>query len=124
NPATICFGQSVTLGLTGNTVASGLSYQWETATSLSGPWTPVGSSLIAPNYTTTPTASGVVYYRCQVSCGSATAASVVDSVVIPTPFPAGTYTIDPAGSGPNNFTSISAAVSAVNCGITGHVIFN
>jgi len=124
NPATICFGQSVTLGLTGNTVASGLSYQWETATSLSGPWTPVGSSLIAPNYTTTPTASGVVYYRCQVSCGSATAASVVDSVVIPTPFPAGTYTIDPAGSGPNNFTSISAAVSAINCGITGHVIFN
>lgn len=37
---------------------------------------------------------------------------------------AGTYTIDPAGSGANNFTSFTAAVSALNCGgISGPVTF-
>ncbi len=36
----------------------------------------------------------------------------------------GNYTIDPAGSGPNNFVSFNAAVSALQCaGINGNVIF-
>jgi len=124
NPHNVCFGQQVTLSLTGNTVASGLSYQWETATSISGPWTPIGSSLIAPNSAHTPASSGVVYYRAQVTCNSVSAASGIDSVVIPNPFPAGTYTIDPLGSGTTNFTTVSAAVNAISCGITGNVIFN
>jgi hypothetical protein len=37
----------------------------------------------------------------------------------------GTYTINPSGSGPDNFTSFNAAVSAMQCaGITGPVVFN
>lgn len=37
---------------------------------------------------------------------------------------AGTYTIDPAGSGPNNFTSIQAAIDKLDCGgVYGHVVF-
>ncbi len=38
---------------------------------------------------------------------------------------AGTYTIDPAGSGANNFTTFTAAVNKlINCGISGPVTFN
>lgn len=38
---------------------------------------------------------------------------------------AGTYTINAAGSGPNNFTSFAAAVNTINCGgVSGPVVFN
>lgn len=41
------------------------------------------------------------------------------------PFTTGTYTIDPSGSGPNNFTSFKAAAEALNCGgVDGTVEFN
>jgi parallel beta-helix repeat protein len=37
----------------------------------------------------------------------------------------GTYTINPSGSGPNNYTSFSSAISALQCGgVSGPVIFN
>lgn len=37
----------------------------------------------------------------------------------------GTYTINPAGSGPSNYTSFTAAANALTCGgVTGPVIFN
>lgn len=36
----------------------------------------------------------------------------------------GAYTINPAGSGGSNFTSFTAAVTALNCGITGPITFN
>jgi hypothetical protein len=38
---------------------------------------------------------------------------------------AGTYTIDPAGSGPSNFTSIQAAIDKLVCGgVASNVVFN
>ncbi|HYG16199.1 MAG TPA: hypothetical protein VEC12_10645, partial [Bacteroidia bacterium] len=41
------------------------------------------------------------------------------------PFAAGTYTIDPAGSGPNNYTTIKQVTEIMNCGgIAGPVTFN
>ncbi|HYG16685.1 MAG TPA: right-handed parallel beta-helix repeat-containing protein, partial [Bacteroidia bacterium] len=47
------------------------------------------------------------------------------SVNICLPFSAGTYTIDPSGSGPANFTSFSEAAEALNCGgVAGAVVFN
>ena len=37
----------------------------------------------------------------------------------------GTYTINPTGSGPANFTSFNAAIAAMQCaGVTGPVVFN
>lgn len=42
-----------------------------------------------------------------------------------TPLPAGTYTVDAAGSGPNNYTTISALVDIMNCGgIAGPIDIN
>lgn len=42
-----------------------------------------------------------------------------------TPFSAGTYTIDPSGTGPNNYTSFAEVAEILNCGgITGAVQFN
>ena len=121
-----CFGQTISLNLTGNSIGSGQTYQWESATSLSGPWTPEGTLL-----TTTPYLSGVApqvgttYYRCQVTCGASTITSVEDTVVVPTLFPGGTYTINSAvATGGSNFQNFTDAMSAIGCGISSSVILN
>ncbi|RYZ53406.1 MAG: right-handed parallel beta-helix repeat-containing protein, partial [Sphingobacteriales bacterium] len=119
-----CVGQSITLGLTGNSTGSGQSYQWETATSASGPWTATGSSLSSPGLVVTP-ASGVTYYRAQVTCGTTTLPSQEIAVAVSPAFPGGTYTINasaPASS--TNFQSFSSALAAIDCGIAGPVTFN
>lgn len=58
--------------------------------------------------------------------GVADANNVDDTTTVGPLCPAmsGNYTIDPAGSGPNNFVSFNAAVSALQCaGINGNVLF-
>lgn len=117
-----CSGQTVTLSLTGTTVGSGQTYQWEEAATLAGPWTAVDTA--KPGYYQNVVANATAYYRAKVKCGTDSAYSVPVLVNVPALFPAGTYTIDPAGSGPNNFTTLGAAVSAISCGIAGNVIFN
>ncbi|HTN46836.1 MAG TPA: GEVED domain-containing protein [Flavipsychrobacter sp.] len=121
----ICLGSSTILSLTGYTVASGISFQWETATSLSGPWSPEGSSQIAPSISVTPATAGTTYYRCNVSCGAATAVSNNMAITVPVPFAGGTYTVNSAvATGGTNFQSFTAAMTALNCGITGPITLN
>jgi hypothetical protein len=59
---------------------------------------------------------------------SGTDANTANDTVTSSPFcvgMSGTYTINPAGSGPANYTSFSAAVAALNCGgLSGSVVFN
>ena len=120
-----CFGQSVTLTLNGNSFGTGQTYQWESATSLSGPWVPEGSAQTSPSATITPPV-GKTYYRCMVTCGaSAPVASTEDSVIVPTPFAGGTYTINSAqATGSGNFQSFADAFAAMGCGISGPVTLN
>lgn len=78
-----CFGASFTLGLTGATLASGLTYQWQTSTD-NATWVPIASAT-SVSYTTSQT-DAVRYYRAVVSCGtnSSNSASIqVNSVGTP-----------------------------------------
>ncbi|HTN47661.1 MAG TPA: hypothetical protein VL098_15025, partial [Flavipsychrobacter sp.] len=93
--ASPCFGQSVSLNLLGNSTGGGQTYQWESSSSLSGPWIPEGTSLTSPYLVVTPPV-GTTYYRCMVTCGSSSVASVADTVIVATPFPGGVYTINSA----------------------------
>ena len=78
-PATqiIPSGGTASLNLSGNTVAAGLSYQWQRSTSQSGPFTNiVGAN--TQNYTTGALTSSY-YYRCILTCvatGDAATSSV------------------------------------------------
>ena len=67
-PSTACGSTSFSLGLTGSTFASGITYQWQSSTSSTGPWTNItgGTTL---SFTTTETAT--TYYRCYIVCTSA-----------------------------------------------------
>lgn len=127
NPSNVCIGQTISLSLTGSTVASGITYQWEKSTdNFATPGIPVapasqssGLSGITQTVTT--------QYRCIVTCtnpgGSAVTSNIV-TVTSPAPF-GGTYTIDkdlPASA--TNFTSFNSAINAMKCGIVSAVVFN
>lgn len=75
NLATVCTGTSFTLSLQKPVTGSGISYQWQYASSVNGPWTNFGTNSATQN-TTLPT-SAATYYRSNVTCvtGPATTAS-------------------------------------------------
>lgn len=121
----VCFGGSSNLNLSGYTVASGLTFQWESTTNLSGTWIPEGSAQSSPAISVTPAVSGITYYRCTVSCGSNFAYSDTIQVNVPALFPGGIYTINSAqATGGTNFQSFTDAVAAISCGIAGPIVFN
>jgi gliding motility-associated-like protein len=71
----VCPGTSFTLDLSGGSSAAGLTYQWQSSTTSTGPWNNIVSGTTLPFTTTQSVAS--LYYQCIVTCsaGGATAAS-------------------------------------------------
>jgi len=115
----VCPNQNFNLSLTGQTLASGLTYQWESATSASGPWTAI-TGATGFNYTASQTSDK--FYRCVVNCAAASASAPSAPVQITTlpNLAAGTYTIGSGGSYP----SFTAAFAAASCGVAGPVVFH
>ncbi len=65
-------GNAVTLTLQNATLGAGVTYQWQSGTSSTGPWTNI-SGATASSLTSTPTAT--TWYRCQVTCSGNTGTS-------------------------------------------------
>lgn len=124
-PTTPCFGQNVSLNITGASTGSGQTYQWEdSSAATSNVWSPIAGATNAFS-NVTPSGAGAHYYRCDVTCSGSTTYSTPVSVTVPTAFPGGTYTIDKSQpTGGTNFTSFTDAVNAISCGISGPIIFN
>lgn len=119
----ICMGTDITLNLADNTTAGKLTYQWQASYSPNGPWINISDTAYIPRFKTELGANN--YFRCQLVCsGTDTAWSVVTSVDMNAPLVKGLYTINPTGTGNRNFTSFQEAVSAMECGIAGEVIFD
>ena len=70
--ATICGSQNISFGLSGATIALGLTYQWQSSPNNST-WTSLPTYT---NSTMTQLVNTSTYYRCIVSCGTFTASSV------------------------------------------------
>ncbi|BAV06730.1 Ig-like domain-containing protein [Filimonas lacunae] len=116
----MCMGATVELDLNGSNTGGGQTYQWQkSANGVSG-WDNVGPKLYVKDYQTEVLHSD--YYRCGVACGTDTVYSVPAQMHLNAAFPAGIYTIDNSGNG--DFSSFSAAVAAMDCGIEGAVTFN
>ena len=81
-----CPGTQFTLSLTGSTIASGLTYQWQSAPAASGPWTDITGATTS-NYTTSQIET-LKHYRSRVSCGAASSnsSSVQVTSVASTPY--------------------------------------
>jgi gliding motility-associated-like protein len=77
----LCTGAQFTLSLTGTTVAAGLTYQWQSGPSATGPWTNLPTASTNPTYTGTQTAAAV-YYRCEVKCSFNNVTNPSSSVLI------------------------------------------
>jgi hypothetical protein len=114
----VCPNQNFSLSLTGQSLASGLSYQWESSSSATGPWTAIAGAT-GFNFTTSQTAN--TYYRCMVNCVAASASGASTPVFVNTlpNLAAGTYTIGSGGSYP----TFTAAFAAAACGVAGPVVF-
>ncbi|MFM7005771.1 MAG: hypothetical protein ACKOWX_00825, partial [Flavobacteriales bacterium] len=75
----VCPGVPYSLSLSGNTLASGITYQWQSATSATGPWTNITGATNS-SYQATQTVD--TWYQCIVTCtaSSSTATSTVVGV--------------------------------------------
>lgn len=118
----VCAGNSFTLSLTGNTAATGLTYQWQSSAD-NATWTDIpGANTAFLNRTQTAS----TYYRCVVTCTGSGNSDNSTAIQIASPaLIHGWFTIDknsPAGNG--NFTSFNAAYDFIKCGIDGPVVFN
>lgn len=103
----LCPGNSVTLTLSGSTLASGIYYQWQSSTDNVN-WTNI-SGTAGINLTLTPSATA--YYRCQISCVnsglSATSTPVLVTVLynLTLPYYEGFESITQQNQYPNCMTS-------------------
>ncbi|MFN3952107.1 MAG: GEVED domain-containing protein [Thermaurantimonas sp.] len=118
----VCPGTNVNFSLQGITFGSGQTYQWQSATSATGPWADI-TGATTPFYS--QAVSVTTFFRCNVTCGTATTPSTPRQVVASGNVFSGTYTINPNGSGPNNYASFTALANALACGnVTGPVTVN
>jgi gliding motility-associated-like protein len=119
----LCYGPQVTLGLKSNSWGVGQTYTWQSASSVNGTYTPISNDLAYPAFDLLPATT--LYYRAAVTCLGNTMYSAPIRVIVNTKLPAGTYTINSTQpTGGINFNSFSDAVLAIQCGITGSVVFN
>jgi hypothetical protein len=123
SPSILCAGSNINLSLTGNSMGTGQTYQWESSPNIAGPYTPVGVSGTSQNLITPSTST--LYYQCAVTCSGNTQYSTPVLVTVPGIIPGGTFTIDnnfpTAGT---NFQTFADAIASIACGISGPVVFN
>lgn len=115
----ICMGTVVTFNLSGNTVSGYQTYRWERSADGASGWETVSDTAYVPEFKTEVYASG--WYRCIVSCTGINDTSTLVQVQLNPPMAGGIYTIKPDGSG--DYTTFTAAVAALQCGIDGAVTF-
>jgi trimeric autotransporter adhesin len=124
-PSTVC-GDPFRLSLSGASSGSGLTYQWQSGPSATGPWTNIPG---ATGITHTMTQSGTTWYRAVVLCTiSSELANSVPAQVISPAAVNGTFTIDNSITATNAaaglFKSFNDAYNHIKCGINGPVVFN
>jgi len=107
--ATMCAGNTSNLSLTG-LFGTGISYQWQSGTSATGPWSNI-TGATGGTYTT-PTLSSTSYFRCNVTCSGSgiTNPSSVATVTV-TPAPAGATLSNPLFAGIIDCTGYSNTMS-------------
>jgi gliding motility-associated-like protein len=121
NATDICSTGKIDLSLSGTTVASGLTFQWQSSPNNTA-WTNVPGGTF-PGVTVAQSAT--TWYRCIVMCtagGSSTSTAV--QVVTPAAVN-GVFSINSAvATGGTNFQTFADAINFIKCGINGSVTFN
>ena len=71
-PASVCPTTNITLSLPGFTASAGITYQWQSGTSATGPWVDIPG---ATGATAVTQQAAATYYRANVTCSGNTGAS-------------------------------------------------
>jgi FOG: PKD repeat len=117
----VCLGEPFTLHLSGVTVASGLSYQWQSSTDNTN-WTNITGATRSSLDTSQSVTS---WYRAIVTCTASGGADTSTVVQVTSPsLVSGVFTIDKNSTTPGVFHSFNEAYSYIKCGINGPVVFN
>ena len=114
-----CANSNFNLSVSPDEYLLGMTYAWESASSVNGPWTPEAST--SPIGTLNMPA-GTKFFRRVTTCanGNGTAATTPVSVTAYQNMSGG-YTVGGAGA---DFTNLTSAISALACGIAGDVTLN
>lgn len=115
----VCLGIEFNLSLTGYSIGTGQTYQWQISPDNTN-WTDITG---ATTTSLTTSQSATNFYRCIVTCGVSVPSPSLE--VITPPAVSGTFTINsalPTGSG--NFQTFNDAYAYMSCGINGPVVFN
>jgi GEVED domain len=107
--AAVCPGSLFTLSLANATTGSGVNYQWQTGTSLTGPWTNAPGSPNAATWTTSLTAT--TFYRCQVTCSAGPSTGNSTGVQVALNPPSACYCIPTYTNGCSGFGDFVASVT-------------
>jgi len=83
NPAAACPSANFALSLTGATLGTGLTYQWQSAATATGPWTAIAGATTA-NYSLQQSVD--TYYQCVVTCSAGSTATSTPILVAMNPF--------------------------------------
>lgn len=76
----ICSGSNYSLSLNGTTVASGLTYQWQSSPNGST-WTNISGG-VSSAYSTNASSPGTIYYQCIVTCTASGLSSTSTPIII------------------------------------------
>ncbi|HXV99059.1 MAG TPA: hypothetical protein VEC93_11605, partial [Anaerolineae bacterium] len=124
----LCVGTPITLDIPGTVSYNSLKFVWQNGATATGPWVNISDSLDLPEFKTGALASP--FYRAQIICGSNVFTSSVITVTMNLLLRGGVYTINSSqptnytGTPGANFNNFNDAVSYMQCGITGAVLFN
>ncbi len=120
----ICLETPIQLRSTGHSPVGSMTFQW--FSSANGvTYTPLSGILFGPSYDTIATTN--TYYRLTVTCNGISTNSNVVQITLGDILPAGNYTISSNPTtypGGTNFQGFQSAVTAMQCGIGGKIVFN
>ena len=119
--ANVCFSQNFTLSLTGQTIASGITYKWQSSAN-NTTWTDITGATTSTLATSQSTTS---WYRAIVTCTNGGLMDTSFAVQVASPaLVSGAYTINSTlPTAGNNFKSFNDAVNYIRCGISASVVF-
>ena len=100
--ASVCPTIPFTLSLQNATSGSGITYQWQSGPSSTGPWTNIAG---ATNSTYTTTLAATTWYRCNVTCSAGPSTGTSNPVQVSLTPPSGCYCN--AGATSTSFEKIS-----------------
>lgn len=105
NPTSGATSSVFVASVSGATAATGLTYQWQSAPSATGPWTNIAYTGVSANIIA-PAAATTTYYRRITICGANSTPSTVISYTTTSPTPCLVYTTVTAADGNENYDFI------------------